>query len=82
MTSVAVEKGAAVALTRPRVRVISSTKWELNITRKYRVASSAIVRRMFGILSVDAFDFAAKKMINENASKSGRYVSSKGSQSK
>ena len=46
----------AVALTRPRIRVISSTKWEVNITRKYRVASSAMVPRMVGILTDDAFD--------------------------
>jgi len=55
----AVGRGA-VALTRPRIRVISSTKWEVNITRKYRVASSAMVPRMVGILSDDAFDRIAK----------------------
>ena len=60
-----------VALTRPRVNVISSTKWELNITRKYHVASSAMVSRMLGTLIFDTFDLAAKKVINKNARKSG-----------
>lgn len=55
----AVGKGA-VALTRPRIRVISSTKWEVNITRKYHVASSAMVPKMVGILTDDAFDRIAK----------------------
>jgi len=68
-----------VALTRPRVRVISSTKWELNMTRKYHVASCAIVSRRVGPLRFDALDFAAKKVINENARKSGVYISPQGS---
>ena len=68
-----------VALTRPRVRVISSTKWELNITRKYHVASCAMVPKMVGPLRFDAFDFAAEKVINENARKSGVYISPQGS---
>jgi len=66
----AVVEGFGVALTRPTVRVISSTRWALNITRKYHVASSAMVPRMLGTLSSEAFDFAAKKVINENARKS------------
>ena len=33
----------AVALTRPKYRVIASTKWEVNITKKYSTASAAIV---------------------------------------
>jgi len=68
-----------IALTRPRVRVISSTKWELNMTRKYHVASSAMVPRRVGPLIFDVPDFATKKVINENARKSGVYISSQGS---
>ena len=64
-----------VGLTRPGVRVISSTKWELNITRKYHVASCAMVPRSVGPLIFDVPDFATKKVINENARKSGVYVS-------
>lgn len=59
-------------LTRPRLKVISSTKWEVNITKKYRVASSAMVFKILGILSPDAFDRAATKMVNENARRSMR----------
>ena len=68
-----------VALTRPRVRVISSTKWELNITRKYHVASWAMAPRRVGPLIFDALDFPVKNMINENARKSGMYISPQGS---
>ena len=68
-----------VALTRPRVRVISSTKWELNITRKYHVASCAMVPKRVGPLRFNALDFAAEKVINENARKSGVYISPQGS---
>ena len=64
-----------VGLTRPRVRVISSTKWELNITRKYHVASCAMVPRSVGPLIFDVPDFPVKNMINENARKSGVYIS-------
>ena len=38
-----------------------------------------MVSRMFGTLSFNAPDFAAKKMINENARKSGGYISHEGS---
>ena len=71
LTSLAVVKGLGVALTCPRVRVITSTKWELNMTRKYHVASSAMVSRRAGPLRFDTLDFAAKQTINENARKSG-----------
>ena len=67
-----------VKLTRPRARVISSTKWEVNIIRKYHVASSAMVPRMLGNLNFSVFDLIAKKMINENARKSGVHISPDG----
>ena len=67
MSLVAVE---GVALTLPKIKVISSTKWELNMTRKYHVASWAMVPRIVGPLIFDVPDFAAKKVINENARKS------------
>ena len=59
-----------VALTRPRLRVITSTKWEVNMTRKYRVASFVMDLKMVGILSPPALDLRASKTINENARKS------------
>lgn len=61
----------AVVRTRPKTRVIVSTKWEVNITMKYNVASAAMVPRMVGILSLVAPDLDARKTINENASRSG-----------
>ena len=70
MSSSAVRK-AVVSLTRPRMRVISSTKWEVNMTRKYSMESPAIVRKTPVTLSPDAFDFTAKKIVNENARRSG-----------
>ena len=71
-----------VALTLPRVRVISNTKWELNMTRKYHVASSAMVSRILGVLRFDTFDFAAKKVINENARRSGVHIAVRVSRNK
>ena len=66
-------------LTRPRSRVISSTKWEVNMTRKYRIASSAIVPKRLGILSFFASDFEAKKTINVKARKSSKvYITGRG----
>jgi len=50
-----------VALTRPRVKVISSTKCEVNMIRKYHVASSAMALRMLGTLSFDIFDLVARR---------------------
>jgi hypothetical protein len=64
-------KIGAIARTRPKTRVIVSTKWEVNITMKYNVASAAMVPRMVGILSLVAPDLDARKTINENASRSG-----------
>jgi hypothetical protein len=66
--------GEEVALTRPRFRVISSTKWEVNIIKKYRVASSAMIFKMVGIWSPDVFDRLAKTMVKENASRSEVYA--------
>ena len=66
-----------VALTRPRVKVISSTKWEVNIIRKYHVASSTMVARMVGTLRSAALDLVAKKATSENARKSGAHVATR-----
>ena len=65
-----------MALTRPRSKVISSTKWEVKITRKYHTASSATVPIIVGILRLPAPHLNAKNVINENARKSGIYVTS------
>ena len=65
------------ALTRPRVKVISSAKWEVNMTMKYHVASSAMVARMVGTLRSAAFDFTARKVINENARKSCAHITTR-----
>ena len=46
----------------------------MNITKKYRVASSAMVSKMVGILRFEAFDFIAQNMVNENARESGAYI--------
>jgi hypothetical protein len=59
-----------VALTRPRIRFISSAKWEVNITRKYSVASFAMISQRFVNPSPGVLNLFAKKIINENASKS------------
>jgi hypothetical protein len=61
-----------VTLTRPRFRVITSTKWEVNMTRKYRVASSTMVPRMPETFDPPMFDFFAKKTISKKARVSGR----------
>ena len=71
--------GRASATPSTTARVISSTKWELNIARKYHVASWAMVPRRVGLLIFDVPDFATKKLINENARKSGVYISPQGS---
>ena len=70
--------GEVAALTLPRSRVISSTKWEVNMIRKYHIASSAMVPRIVGILSFAASDLDAMKTINENARESGRTYCRKG----
>ena len=66
-----------VALTRPRVKVISSAKWEVNMTMKYHVASSAMVARIVGTLRSAAFDPVAKKATNKNARKSGVHIATR-----
>ena len=65
-----------VALTRQRIRVISNTKCEVNITRKYRVASCNTVLNMPGTLESSVFDRLAKKNVNKNARKSDGWISS------
>ena len=47
------------------------------MTKKYRVASSAMVPRTPGILSFVALDFDAKKRINEKARKSSMYAANR-----
>ena len=49
---------------------MTSTKWEVNITRKYRVASSTMVPKMPVTFDPSAFDFFARKMIKKNARES------------
>ena len=71
LAAVAERETVLSPLTRPRFKVISTTKWELAITRKYRVASSAMVLRIVGTLSPRVPDFAAKKMIDSKARESG-----------
>lgn len=61
------------ALTRPRFMVISNTKWEVNMTRKYRVASSATTPKILGAPNVGILDRIAREIISENARKSGTY---------
>ena len=62
------------ALTRPSARVMVRTKWEVNITIKYRVASCAMIPRIPGTLNPGALDAAAMKIINENARESDSCV--------
>ena len=59
-----------LALTLPRFRVKTKTKWEVNIMRKYQVASSAIVSQIIRTLRIAALDFFARKMNNEKARRS------------
>ena len=49
------------------------------MTRKYHVASWAMVARILGTLRSAVLDFAAKIVINENARKSGVCISPQGS---
>jgi len=49
------------------------------MTRKYHVASSAMAPRRVGPRKFGALDFAAKKVINENARVSDVYISPQGS---
>jgi hypothetical protein len=59
-----------VGLTRSRFKVISSTKCEVKITKKYRVASCVIVPRIVGTLIPGTFDRIAKYTVNANANAS------------
>ena len=68
--SLAVVQGWPVILTLPKDSAASSTKWEVNIKRKYRVASSAIVLRIAEVLSPAFFDRITKRMVNVKAKKS------------
>ena len=68
--SLAVVQGWPVILTLPKDSAASSTKWEVNIKRKYRVASSAIVLKIAEVLSPAFFDRITKKMVNVKAKKS------------
>jgi len=56
----------------PRFSVITKARWEENISRKYHVASSAMVSRMEATLRLSAFDFLAQEIISENARKSNK----------
>ena len=53
--------------------VISNTKWEVNMTRKYRVASSATTPKILGAPNAGILDRIARVIISENARKSGAY---------
>lgn len=60
-----------VVLTRPRFRVITRTKCEVNMTRKYRVASSAIFPKIVWKLRLVLLHRFAKKTMDKNTRKSG-----------
>ena len=47
-----------------------NTKWDVNMTRKYLVASSAMVSQIVRTLTPGTFDFLVKKIISVNARKS------------
>ena len=64
-------KEEPIGLTRPKYRVIARTKWEVKMTMKYSIASTAIVSNMPRILCPEALDLVNKYIINENARKSG-----------
>lgn len=51
-----------------------NTKWEVNMIRKYRVASSAMVPKIVGILNPGMPDVFARKMMKENARESVLYA--------
>lgn len=67
------ERGT-VALTRAKIRVIKSTKWAVNITKKYRVASFAMTCQRLRKLSPGVLESCARKMISENTRRSGVYT--------
>ena len=66
-------------LTFPKDSAASSTKWEVNMKRKYRAASSAIVFKITEVLSPVFLDRVTKKMVNEKAKKSAVSTFSAGS---
>ena len=59
-----------VALTRPKYRVIASTKCEVKITKKYQTASTAIVSTRLRILIPVALNLFANNTIARKARKS------------
>jgi hypothetical protein len=59
-----------VALTRANIKVATTTKWEVKMTRKYSIASSVMVAKIVEIPIPLFFDFATKKVTNMNAIKS------------
>lgn len=68
-----VYRRGTITLARPRVRVITSTKWAVNMTRKYRTVSSAMVLKSPRTLNPDVLDLFAKKTIKDNATESDVY---------
>ena len=68
------ERRTVASLTRPKDSTMASAKWEVNIKRKYRVASSAIVFNIAESLWPPFFDRDMKKMVNEKARKSGARI--------
>ena len=70
-------RGGKAPLARPKIMVITSTKWEENMTRKYLVASSAIVPKMGGTLVPDGTIWphrVVESSINENARESEELI--------
>ena len=73
MLLIAIQRGT-IALTRWGDKPSTSTKWEVNTTRRYNIASSAIVIKVDGILSLGVLDRIAEKTINENARRSDAQI--------
>jgi hypothetical protein len=69
MLLVAIQRGT-IALACSWVKPSTSKKWEINTTRRYNIASSAIVINVDGILSLGVLNRIADKMINEKARRS------------
>ena len=63
-----------VPLTRARFRVNTRTRWEENTTRKYHVASFAMMSKIIGTLDPGALNFLAKNVIKENARESEVWI--------
>ena len=74
----AVRREDVIVLTRPRARVISNTKWEVNITRKYQIAPSVMILENSGSFSPCAFAFVAKNIMTKNARESDTHIASQG----